>query len=48
MYVHIIIIIIIIIISTIPSFILVLAMEEQWDGKHFITDCKTDQRQKEV
>jgi hypothetical protein len=45
MYVH---IIIIIIISTIPSFILVLAMEEQWDGKHFITDFKTDQRQKEV
>jgi hypothetical protein len=43
MYVH-----IIIIISTIPSFIIVLAMEEQWDGKHFITDCKTDQRQKEV
>jgi hypothetical protein len=44
MYVHIIIIII-----TIPSFIIVLAMEEQWDGKHFIiTDCKTDQRQKEV
>jgi hypothetical protein len=31
MYVH------IIVISTIPSFILVFAMEEQWDGKHFIT-----------
>jgi hypothetical protein len=40
---------IIIIISTIPSFIPALAMEEEKrDGKHFITDCKTDQRQKEV
>jgi hypothetical protein len=26
------------IISTIPSFILTLAMEEERDGKHFITD----------
>jgi hypothetical protein len=43
-----IIIIIIISSSTIPSFILVFAMEEERDGKHFITDCKTDQRQKEV
>ncbi|HJU95755.1 MAG TPA: hypothetical protein VJ643_06950 [Nitrososphaera sp.] len=34
--------------NTIPSSILVLAMEEEKDGKHFITDCKTDQQQKEV
>ena len=35
-------------ISTIPSFILALAMKEERDGKHFVTYCKTDQRQKEV
>jgi hypothetical protein len=43
-------------ISTIPSFILVLAMEEEGEEEeeekrnesHFITYCNTDQRQKEV
>jgi hypothetical protein len=40
-----------VIISAIPSFILVLAVEEEEeerDGKYFITYCKTDQRQKEA
>jgi hypothetical protein len=37
---------VVIINNTIPSFILALAMEEERDGKHFITDCKTYQRQK--